>query len=161
MLVSEVQAIRKKLPAHRHYRSEKRASHRQPETRNRRRNICLICKNLCATVLRDKQTPNPKLWRGIEGYLELLASDKYAAEKRWDRLEDDLDSDLEYDKKLLRQLEIWRCLLEIIKLDLSSDNADNLAFRIRSYEAFKWNSNFEPFLQQWLSAGYAAKNHPG
>lgn len=111
--------------------------------------------------LREKKTPNLKLWRGIEGYLDLMASDKYAAEKRWDRLEDDLDSDLEYDKKLLRQLEIWRCLLEIIKLDLSSDNADNLAFRIRSYEAFKWNSNFEPFLQQWLSAGYAAKNHPG
>lgn len=112
-------------------------------------------------VLRDKQTPNPKLWRGIEGYLELLAGDKYAAEKRWDRLEDDLDSDLAYDKRLLRQLEIWRCLLEIMKLDLASDNADNLAFRIRSYEAFKWNPNFEPFLQQWLGSGYAAKNHPG
>ncbi|MBL7825641.1 MAG: hypothetical protein JNJ57_03350, partial [Saprospiraceae bacterium] len=112
-------------------------------------------------VLREKQTPNLKMWRGIEAYLELLAGDKYAAEKGWDRLEDNLDDDKEYDKKLFRQLEIWRCLLEIIKLDPNSDKTDNLAFRIRSYEAFKWNPNFEPFLQQWLSAAYASGNHPG
>lgn len=112
-------------------------------------------------ALREKHTPNRKLWRGIEGYLELMAGDRYAAEKRWDRLEDDLDDDLEYDQKLMRQLEIWRCLLEIMKLNPASDRADNLAFRIRSYEAFKWNPNFEPFLQQWLSEGYAANNHPG
>jgi len=112
-------------------------------------------------VVRANKTPNPKLWRGIEGYLELLAGDKYAAEKRWDRLEDDLSSREKYDQELLKQIEIWRCLLEIMKLDLGSDNADNLAFRIRSYSAFKQNLNFEPFLQQWLAAGYAEKNHPG
>lgn len=112
-------------------------------------------------VVREKKTPNLKLWRGMEGYLELLAGDKYAAENRWNRLEDDLDGDEPYDKRLVRQLEIWRCLLEIMKLDLASDRADNLAFRIRSYTAFKWNPNFEPFLQQWLAEGYTAQNHPG
>jgi hypothetical protein len=112
-------------------------------------------------VLREKQTPNPKMWRGIEGYLELLAGDHYAAEKRWNRLENDLDDDEEYDAKLFRQLEIWRCVLKIVQLDLASDNADNLAFRIRSLTAFKYNPNFEPFLQQWLGQGYAVKNHPG
>lgn len=112
-------------------------------------------------VVRAKKTPNLKLWRGIEGYLELLAGDHYAAEKRWDRLEDDLSSRKTYDKELLKQIEIWRCLLEIMKLDLGSDNADNLAFRIRSYAAFKQNKFFEPFLEQWLAAGYAEKNHPG
>ena len=111
--------------------------------------------------LREKKTPNTKLWRAIEGYLDLLAGDKYAAEKRWDRLENDLDDDLPYDKQLQNQIEIWHCLLDIMKLDLSSDNADNLAFRIRSYAAFKRNPNFEPFLQQWLGAGYAAQKHPG
>jgi hypothetical protein len=112
-------------------------------------------------TIREKHTPNPKLWRGMEGYLELLAGDKYAAKNRWDRLEDDLDEDGEYDRHLIQQLETWRCLLEIMSLDLSSDNADNLAFRIRGYEAFKRNPNFEPFLQQWLAEGYAAKEHPG
>lgn len=112
-------------------------------------------------VIRQQKTPNLKLWRAIEGYLELLAGDKYAAEKRWDRLAGKLDKGDAYDQRLIRQLEIWRCLLEIMKLDLGSDKADNLAFRIRSYSAFKLNPNFEPFLQQWLAAGYALKNHPG
>lgn len=113
------------------------------------------------TVLRDKKTPNPKLWRGIEGYLELLAGDQYAAEKRWDRLENDLDKSSKDDQKLLRQLDIWRCLLEIMKVDPQKSDADGRVFRIRSLTAFKLNPNFEPFLQQWLSEGYAVNNHPG
>lgn len=112
-------------------------------------------------ALRDNKTPNPKLWRAIEGYLELLAGDQYAAEKRWDRLENQLDKSLTNDQKIQRQLQIWRCLLAIMKVDPKKGDADNEAFRIRSMTAFKWNPGLEPFLQQWLSEGYAANNHPG
>jgi len=112
-----------------------------------------------ATV-REKKARNLKLWRAMDGYLELLAGDRYAAKNTWDRLENDLDSD-DYDAKLLQQIEIWRCLLEILNLDPNSKNTDNLAFRIRSYDAFEKNPYFEPFLQDWLSAGYAASKRPG
>ena len=111
-------------------------------------------------VIREKKTPNPKMWRGIEGYLELLAGDKYAAKNRWDRLEDDLDNTV-YEKRLLRQLKIWRCLLDIMLLDPVSYASDKRAFEIRGYEAFQWNPSFEPFLQQWLADGYANHQHPG
>ncbi len=111
-------------------------------------------------VIRENKTPNPKLWRGVEGYLELLAGDRYAAKNRWDRLENDLD-DTVYEKRLLRQLKIWRCLLEIMQLDPVSYTSDKRAFEIRGYEAFQWNPSFEPFLQQWLAEGYANHQHPG
>lgn len=111
-------------------------------------------------TIRDKKTNNPKLWRALDGYLELLAGDRYAAEKTWERLEKELKKD-EDDNKLRLQLDAWYCLLEILKLDPNATNTDNLAFRIRSYDAFKKNPHFEPFLQDWLSAGYAANNRPG
>ena len=113
------------------------------------------------TTIRDKKAKNLSLWRAMDGYLELLAGDRYAAEKTWERLESDLDDDDDYDIKLYQQIEIWRCLLEILNLDPNSGNTDNLAFRIRSYDAFKKNPYFEPFLQDWLSAGYAASKRPG
>ncbi len=113
------------------------------------------------TTIREKKATNLHLWRAMEGYLELLAGDRYAARTTWDRLEDDLDDDDERDEKIGEQLEIWYVLLEILNLDVNSSSADNLAFRIRSYAAFKKNPYFEPLLQDWLSAGYAAGNRPG
>lgn len=159
MLVSEVQEL-EKMYLRTKYTDLKRGPAIGSLKKEQAAQELLNMQKFVRRVLRENQTPNTKLWRGIEGYLELLAGDKYAAEKRWDRLEDDLGRS-DYDKKLMRQLEIWRCVLQIMKLDPASDNADNLSFRIRSYEAFKWNPNFEPFLQQWLGAGYAAQNHPG
>ena len=112
------------------------------------------------TSIREKKAANLHLWRAMEGYLELLAGDRYAARTTWDRLGHDLD-DNEYDQKIRDQLEIWYVLLEILNLDPNENNTDNLAFRIRSYAAFKKNPYFEPLLQDWLSAGYAAGNRPG
>ncbi|MEZ4891939.1 MAG: hypothetical protein R2778_02860 [Saprospiraceae bacterium] len=111
-------------------------------------------------AIREKKTPNMKLWRAIEAYLELLAGDKYAAEKGWERLESNLKKRDDYDNKLLKQLKIWRCLLEIMNMDLGSMKADKQAYSIRGKEAFKMNPYFEPFLQQWLADGHAGK-HPG
>lgn len=112
-------------------------------------------------VTREKKYPNLKLWRGIEGYLELMAGDRYAAEKRWDRLEDDLDDDEPDEEALLKQLKIWRCLLEIMNFDPKASGADAQFYAIMEYEAFKLNPAFEPFLRQWVSAAYADAGHPG
>jgi hypothetical protein len=113
-------------------------------------------------VNREQNIPNPKLWRAIDGYLELLANDRYAAAKTWDRLENDLDDGTKQDEKIFEQLEIWRCLLAVMNLDTTaSDTVDRLAYKVRSLDAFQQNPYFEPFLQEWLSRGYAENNHPG
>lgn len=112
-------------------------------------------------VIREQKTPNPKTWRAVDGYLELLASDRYAAAKTWDRLEKDLDRS-KPDKNIFQQLEIWRCLLAVMNLDTTaSDTVDRLAYKVRSLAAFEQNPFFEPFLQEWMSRGYAAHNRPG
>jgi hypothetical protein len=112
-------------------------------------------------VIREQKTPNPKTWRAIDGYLELLANDRYAAAKTWDRLAKDLDRS-KPDKNIAQQVEIWRCLMAVMNLDTTaSDTVDRLAYQVRDLPAFEQNPYFEPFLQEWLSAGYAANNHPG
>ncbi len=112
-------------------------------------------------VIREQTIPNPKFWRAVDGYLELLASDRYAAAKTWDRLQNDLDSS-KPDKNIAQQVEIWRCLMSVMNLDTTaSDIVDGLAYEIRKRPAFDQNPYFEPFLQEWLSSGYAANHHPG
>jgi hypothetical protein len=112
-------------------------------------------------VVRQNKVPNPKLWRALDGYLELLANDRYAASKTWDRLENDLKN-TKKDAQLFQQLEIWRCLLAVMNLDTTAaDTVDRLSYKVRSLSAFKQNPYFEPFLKEWISAGYAAHNRPG
>jgi hypothetical protein len=112
-------------------------------------------------VIREKQVTEPKTWRAVDGYLELLANDRYAAAKTWDRLTNDLESSNK-DKNILQQIDIWRCLLAVMNLDTTaSDTVDRLSYKVRELPAFDQNPNFEPFLQEWLSSGYAQNNHPG
>jgi hypothetical protein len=117
--------------------------------------------NFVRRVIRDKQTPNPKLWRCMVGYLELLSGDRYAAEKSFDRAEDLLNKREDYDQNLQKQIDIWRLVHAIVSINPNSEFPDDEAFRIRSYSIFKTNPYFEPFLQDWLSAAYAATKHPG
>lgn len=112
-------------------------------------------------ALHDKQIANPDLWFCLSGYLELLAGDRYAAGKSFDRAQNRLDSGKAYDGYLLRQLETWRTLLEVLRFDPKDRYADEAAFRVRSYDTFKANPNFEPFLQDLLSARYAENKRPG
>lgn len=112
-------------------------------------------------ALRAGKVANPKLWRCAEGYLELLANDNYAAVHTFDRAEDALDLDLDYDSDLKRQLEVWRTLAEILRLDPRDTYVDEAIFRIRSYETFKQFPAFEPFLQDYVSTVYAQSQHPG
>lgn len=112
-------------------------------------------------VAKEKKTPNPKLWQGMIGYLELLAGDRYAAEQSFERTKKALQKGETYDDHLLRQIDIWELLLEIFNLDGASASADQAAFRIRSYKTFKTMPSFEPFLQDYLGARYSESKHPG
>ena len=113
-------------------------------------------------VVREKKASNLKLWRAMEGYLELLAGDRYAAATTWDRLVKNLDNDEEADRNLEQQVAIWRCLLDIMNLDtLPGGQADSVAYRVRSLNVFRQNPNLEPFLQDWLAQDYAVNAHPG
>jgi hypothetical protein len=117
--------------------------------------------NFVRQVIRDNQTPNIKLWRCMIGYLELLAGDEYAAEKSFKRAESLFKSGDDYDEQLAKQLEIWRLLAVIIRINPATPFPDDEAFRIQSFAVFKENPYFKPFLQDWLSAAYAANQHPG
>jgi hypothetical protein len=117
--------------------------------------------NFTRQVIQDNQTPNPKLWRCMIGYLELLAGDEYAAEKSFKRAESFFKSSDPYDQHLSKQIEIWRLLAQIIRINPATPFPDDAAFRIESYAVFKENPYFKPFLQEWLSAAYAATQHPG
>ncbi len=112
-------------------------------------------------VAKEAKTPNPKLWRAITGYLELLAGDRYAAEQLFERLKPELKKKDAYEQHLVRQIDVWELLLEILNLDGSSASADQASFRIRSYDLFKTVPSFEPFLQDFLSDRYAESAHPG
>ncbi|MCC6462604.1 MAG: hypothetical protein IT260_19205 [Saprospiraceae bacterium] len=112
-------------------------------------------------VVQEEKTSNLKLWRAMYGYLELLAGDRYAAEKTFERARSSLDKFGDYDDILRRQLDIWTLLLEILTLDGSSASADQASFRSRSYDTFKAMPSFEPFLSDFLSTRYAESKHPG
>ncbi|MBL7776151.1 MAG: hypothetical protein JNK89_09125 [Saprospiraceae bacterium] len=112
-------------------------------------------------VAKEKKAANIPLWQCMTGYLELLAGDRYAAEKTFDRCKKQLKKGRDYDDQLLRQIDIWELLLEILNLDGASANADQAAFRIRSYKTFKTQPSFEPFLQDYLGARYSESRHPG
>ena len=111
-------------------------------------------------VIKENECANPKLWRALNGYLNVLAGDRYAASQEFDRVEKMLD-DSDYDQEIFKQLETWRLLVEIQNLNVKNAYVDAAALRIRGYDTYQQNPNFEPFLQDWLSAAYAANNNPG
>ncbi|MBU6340427.1 MAG: hypothetical protein KGS48_02935 [Bacteroidetes bacterium] len=112
-------------------------------------------------VVQENRSPNQKLWQCMSGYLEMLAGDQYAAEKTFKRAEARFNNSDAYDRQLAKQLEIWRLLQAILNINPATGFPDEEAFRIQSYAVFNENPNFKPFLQDWLSAAYAALNHPG
>jgi hypothetical protein len=112
-------------------------------------------------TLREGRVANPRLWQSIVGYLELLAGDRYAALKSFDRAEAQLDNTNEYHQALRRQLEEWRVLADILGFNPQDAYAEEAAFRVRSLAIFKENPHFEPFLQDWMSARYADSKRPG
>lgn len=116
---------------------------------------------LTRRIIQENKSANPKLWKTIIGYLELMAGDHYAAAVSFKRAEKELSTRNDYDDQLQKQIALWRILLEIVQINPEDPYADQAAFRVRSYDIFKKNPNFEPFLQEWLSAAYAAGKQPG
>jgi hypothetical protein len=114
-------------------------------------------------IIKENKISNPKLWRLMDGYLELLADDHYAAEKSFLKLEKNLtpDDTESNDKNYQKQLEVWRGLIELLKLDAQDKYAEDAAFRVRSLSVFKEYPGFEPFLQDWLATSYAQNARPG
>jgi hypothetical protein len=161
LLVSEVQELEKTFLRTR-VTDQKYGEARGALKRQQAAQHLLDLQKFVRRVVREKESANPKLWLCMSGYLEVLAGDLYAARNTLNRAEKSLNKKDKYDSQLYRQIEIWRILLDILSLD-PSDKAykDDMAFRIRSYAAFKYNPYFEPFLQDWLSIRYAESNHPG
>lgn len=160
LLVSEVQELEKvflRTPVTDHKRGIAQAAIQREQAARR----LLDVQHLVTQVLKDGHAPNPNLWRTLQGYLMLLAGDLYGAAKHFDRTEKLLDDDEEYDQHLLHQIEVWRVLLQILELNPALANVDAKVFRIRSLDLFREQPNFEPFLQDWLSAGYAQSKNPG
>lgn len=134
---------------------------RSAQTRDLAAQHLLNLQRFARRVAREGKTANPKFWQAMTGYLELLAGDRYAAGKTFERVRSSLGKKDPYDENLRRQLDVWDLLTEILNFDGSTATAEQAAFRIRSYETFKAVPSFEPFLQDFFSARYAESNHPG
>lgn len=160
VLVSEVQQLEKiylTTPV-----SEKKWG--KPATilrRDRAAEHLIQLKKLVEKVWREKKCSTPNLWRIMDGYLELLAGDFYAAEKEFDQAATWLSTKNEADKPLLTQLEIWRLLLQICQINPANPSSEDVAFSLKSYESFAKQPDFEPFLKDWLSNRYAETGQPG
>ncbi|TNE58133.1 MAG: hypothetical protein EP344_10380 [Bacteroidetes bacterium] len=160
MLVSDIQQL-EKLFLRSPFTEKKHGKIRSAIPKKAAAAHLLSLQRLVRQVAREKKTPNPQLWEAMTGYLELLAGDKYAADKSFSRTKRQLNRKKKYQALLYRQIEIWEIVLEIMKLDGASVSADQAAFRIRSYKTFQEVSSFEPFLQDFLGARYAESAHPG
>ena len=117
--------------------------------------------NLVRDIIKERRCHNLILWEACEGYLQILAGDHYSADKTLTAVYKKLKSRDPYHQDLKRQIDIWRVLLEIVRINPRDAFADQAGFRVRSYDTFQEFPYFEPFLQDWLSAAYAANGQPG
>lgn len=112
-------------------------------------------------VVKKGHTANPKLWHLLDGYLEVISGDTYAAKKRFASIRDNLDPKNDYEAQLLRQLDVWDLLVMILETDPGETNAEDASFRFKSFAVFKEYPGFEPFLADWIAAGYEENKRPG
>lgn len=131
------------------------------QIREKRAPALLDLQKLARRVIRENQVYNPKLWRALNGYLQLLAGDSYGAEMTWNRLEADLKKRDDYDKQLRKQMDQWRMLLRIMQLDPAKTFIDAEAYRLMEEDVFKENPDFQFFLEDWLASAYIANQRPG
>lgn len=113
-------------------------------------------------ALRNPKLNNPAMWSAMAGYIAILTGDHYSAERSWKILEAGFDERKKTNAALRRQIETWRLLGEILRLDPADTLfRDAIAFRIQSRAAYRDNPDFVPFLKDWLGAQYVAAGHPG
>ncbi|MCS6928541.1 MAG: hypothetical protein NZM43_03495 [Saprospiraceae bacterium] len=111
-------------------------------------------------IAREGKVPRPKLWLAISVYLQILANDLSSAERALDRVSEQLTND-RYDLVLKRQIEVWRLLTKLLKLDAKDETTDSIYFNLKSEALFRKIPSFEPFAQELLSERYALNRHPG
>jgi hypothetical protein len=123
-------------------------------------NQLIDLQKLVRRAVADGKANNLSLWRSMDGYLEILAGDYYAAEQTFRHTERQL-TDNEYDTHLREQIEIWRTVGMIRQLDTGKVFNYPLAASIPTMAVFKKHPAFEPFLRDYVAHYYAESRHPG
>ena len=111
-------------------------------------------------VVKSNNTNDPYTWKCIDGYLEIIAKDLYAAEQTFQEVERSLPKN-SGSEVYLRQIEIWRTLSEINNLDTGARFDYNKAASIRTYKAFKDHPDLALYLQDMISEYYEGHNMAG
>jgi hypothetical protein len=111
-------------------------------------------------VVQDGKGHNPLLWRSLDGYLEVLAGDYYAAEQTFRKVERTLEREA-YDDRVRDQIEVWRTVALIRQLDTGGVFNYALAFSVPKMDAYEKHPAFEPFLRDYISHYYSESRHPG
>jgi hypothetical protein len=114
-------------------------------------------------ITAEGKADNILLWSALDGYLELLAGDTYAAEQSFKKTEKLLPEAFsnDYADAIQEQIDIWRLLADILGLDDGAQFNYAKAFAMRDYKTFKKHPDFEPFLNDFLAQYYASTRHPG
>lgn len=111
-------------------------------------------------VVKEKKVADLMVWRCMDGYLEIIAKDLYAAERTFQNIEKDLPKG-DHSNIYYRQIEIWRTLSEINQLDTGSRFDYARAAKIRSYRSFEDHPDLRLYLQDMIAAYYEQHNEPG
>jgi hypothetical protein len=159
MLVSHVQHFEKRLlrtPA-----TDRRFKKDILVKRQREAGIELIdFQKFVRKVVKDGQVHDLMAWRCLDGYLEVIAKDLYAAEQTFQAIELSLPKG-DQGSVYYRQMEIWRTLAEINQLDTGRRFDYNRAAKIRSYKAFKDHPDLALYLQDMISEYYEGHDLTG
>ncbi len=107
-----------------------------------------------AKVVASQQVDDWPTWAAIEGYLQVIAKDLYAAEKSFQQVEKKAPSG-EKGRILRRQLDIWRTLAEINQLETNRGFDHQRAAKIRTYQAFTDHPDLPLYLQDIQAAYFA------
>jgi hypothetical protein len=111
-------------------------------------------------VVKEKKVADPMVWRCMDGYLEVIAKDLYAAEHTFQNIEKDLPKG-DQDNVYFRQIEIWRTLAEMNQLDTGARFDYSRAAKIRKYRSFKDHPDLSLYMQDMIAAYYEGKSQTG
>lgn len=99
----------------------------------------------------------PELWLLAEGYLQVLASDFYAAGKTFEDLAPKLKS-----KELRKQLDIMRLVLEICSIEEVTREVEERAYELRKKDKiYRSLRDFQVLARDKFAYQYALEGRPG
>ena len=108
------------------------------------------------TVNQEGKINNTDLWKVMEGYLELLASDFYAAEKTFNKVRKEIK-----DQRLKDQLKVFDLVLKINMIEEPDEEDEaEIAAIIKRNDEYESHTDFEDFLSDKLHDTYK-KDSPG